>query len=68
MEFTFWGISGDAFPGSKQFQHLAYDGAEELAKEEFEKRKETLPLEEVLKEAEEIINPIYQLSNNVSIS
>ena len=57
MVFTYWGIPVNAFPGSKPFLHLAYDGAEELTREEFEKRKETLPLGEVLRELKEIINP-----------
>jgi len=37
---------------------ITYDAAEELTKDEFERRKETIPDEKVLREAIMIINPM----------
>jgi hypothetical protein len=44
--------------GEKEI-NIDYGGAEEVTKEKFEARKETLPLDEVLRKAKSIINPSY---------
>lgn len=54
---------GKSFEGEPILE-ITYDAAEELTKDEFERRKETLPAEEVLREAKEIINPIYKTKYN----
>ena len=47
---------GQTFVGEPVLE-ITYDAAEELTKVEFERRKETMPVEEVLREAMQIINP-----------
>jgi hypothetical protein len=49
---------GSSFVGDPVLE-ITYNAAEELTKDEFEKRKETMPVEEVLKKAKEIINPFF---------
>lgn len=64
LAFTYWEFTGDISSGRRPFLHLAYDGVEELTKDELEKRIEAQPVEEVLREAKEIINPIYKTKYN----
>jgi hypothetical protein len=42
--------------GKGSFIHFDFEAAEKVTRAEFEMRKETLPLEEVLREAKKIIN------------
>jgi hypothetical protein len=50
---------GSTFAGEPVLE-ITYDAAEELTKEEFEKRKEIQPSEKVLRKAQDIINPYCQ--------
>ena len=54
---------GQTFVGDLVLE-ITYEAAEELTMEEFERRKETLPMETVLRDAKEIINPNYKAMHN----
>jgi hypothetical protein len=56
LVFTYWGISKYNLSRGKNDIQIEYGGAEEVSKDEFERRKESLPLAEVLRKAKEIIN------------
>ena len=43
---------------------ITYEAAEELTKDEFERRKGTLPVEEVQREAREVINSAHKTEYN----
>ena len=64
LTFTFWGIPEDLATGRRSFIHLAYEGAEKISFREFKSRAITQPEDEVLREAKEIINPIYKTKIN----
>jgi hypothetical protein len=64
LSFSFWGIPEDLATGRKSFLHLAYDRAEEISWREFKRRALTQPEDEVLRQAKEIINPIYKTEYN----
>ena len=59
LKFSFWGIPEDLATGRRSFTNIYYEGAEEISFREFKKRVVTRPEDEILREAEKIINPIY---------
>lgn len=54
---------GKTFVGEPVIE-ITYDAAEELTKDEYERRKEIQPAEEVLREAKNIINSTYKTKYN----
>jgi hypothetical protein len=57
LMFAFRGIPGNTPITRETYLEVTYNAAEELTKDEFERRKVTLPVDEVLRKAKEIINP-----------
>ena len=64
LTFTFWGIPEDLATGRRSFIHIAYEVAEEISFREFKRRAVTQPEDEVLRQAKEVINPIYKTEYN----
>lgn len=54
---------GSTFVGEPVLE-IEYEAAEELTKDEFERRKEILPAQEVLREAKSIINSTHNIKSN----
>jgi len=54
---------GKTFVGEPVLE-ITYEAAEELTKEEFERRKDALPGEKVLREAKKLINPTIKTNHN----
>ena len=60
LVFSYYSIPKYKPESTKTYIHIVFEAAEELTKEEFERRKEALSGEEVLRKAKEIINPVYK--------
>ena len=63
LTFTFWGIPEDLATGRRSFIHLAFEVAEEISYRELKRRAITQPEDELLRQAKEIINPIYRIKH-----
>jgi hypothetical protein len=61
LVFAFRGIPGNTPITRVTYLQVTYEAVEELTKDEFQRRKETLHVDEVLREAEKIINPYYAI-------
>ena len=64
LTFTFWGIPEDLVTGRRSFIHILFKGAEEISFREFKCRAITQTEDKVLRQAKEIINPIYKTEYN----
>jgi hypothetical protein len=64
LALTSWRIPRNMPITWETYLQLTYEGAEELILDEFERRKEILPMDEVLREAKDIINPTYKCCND----
>lgn len=54
---------GKTFVGDPVLE-ITYEAAEELTKDEYERREEALPGEKVLREAKKLINPNFKATYN----
>ena len=59
LVFSFWRTLDSNPTTTYTYIQIDFEAAEELTLDEYERRKETLPLDEVIRQAKEIINPIY---------